>query len=206
MSVEQAIYDLAKKYSEELDKRVKERVLAMESDDKSHYLIYHILGISQQESDAIELYQNKGRFLYRYAGTFIENITKICFKTKFPEMQSIKIPNTLGRNPKTFEIDCLIDKNAYEIKWRDATADGDHILKEHTRIKAIAEAGYSPIRIMYFYPNRLQAIKIQSTIADLYKANNGAYYYKETAWEYIRVTTGIDLFAILQKIADDKSQ
>ncbi len=62
------------------------------------------------------------------------NATKICFKHKFPESGSLRVPNTRGQRPKTFEIDCLVDTEAIEIKWRDATTDGDHITKEHTRI------------------------------------------------------------------------
>lgn len=54
--------------------------------------------------------------------------------------------------------------NAIEIKGRDATTDGDHITKEHTRIKAIKNAGFIPIRIMFYYPNRQQAIKIQQAL------------------------------------------
>ncbi|CAM2929495.1 Restriction endonuclease R XbaI [Helicobacter felis] len=46
-----------------------------------------------------------------------------------------------------------------EIKWRDATTDGDHITKEHTRVKAIKQKGYKPIRVMFYYPQRAQAKK-----------------------------------------------
>lgn len=59
---------------------------------------------------------------------------------------ALKIPNPSGGRPKTFEIDCLIGERAYEIKWRDATTDGDHITKEHRRLRAIADAGYTPAR------------------------------------------------------------
>nr|WP_252902797.1 ApaLI family restriction endonuclease [Paucilactobacillus hokkaidonensis] len=68
----------------------------------------------------------------------------------------IRIPNTLGDSPKTFEIDCLVNNDAREIKWRDATTDGDHVTKEHTRLQVVSEAGYKPIRVMFFYPNRKQ--------------------------------------------------
>ncbi|EDN66516.1 restriction endonuclease [Beggiatoa sp. PS] len=85
----------------------------------------------------------------------------MCFLHAFPDSGSVRIENTLGVKPKTFEIDCLTEQDAIEIKWRDATTDGDHITKEHTRIKVIANAGYKPIRIMFYYPNRQQAIRIQ---------------------------------------------
>ena len=74
----------------------------------------------------------------------------------------LRIPNTITQKPKTFEIDCLLEKSdAIEIKWRDATTDGNHITKEHTRIKAIQANGYNPIRVMFYHPNRVRAIKIQ---------------------------------------------
>ena len=57
-----------------------------------------------------------------------------------------------------------------EIKWRDATTDGDHITKEHTRIRAIRDAGYKPVRVMFYYPNRAQAMRIQQTLESLYKS------------------------------------
>ncbi len=111
----------------------------------------------------------------------------------------------LGRRPKTFEIDCIVEQNAIEIKWRDATTDGDHITKEHTRIKAIADAGHTPIRVMFYYPNRTQAIQIQQTLETLYTGVGGQYYYGDKAWDYIKEQTGIDLKAILEKLAEEKT-
>lgn len=195
---------LADTYANALRKQVDARILEMNSDDKSHYMLYRVLGVTSEEGDQIDLYQNKGRFLYKYAGTFLEKAAKMCFEEKYPGAASIKIPNTHGSRPKTFEIDCLVNNDAYEIKWRDATTDGDHITKEHTRLKVIAAAGYIPIRLMFYSPNRTQAMKIQSILADLYKASGGQYYQGMTAWEHIKTNTGIDLFQILQQIADQR--
>ena len=39
-------------------------------------------------------------------------------------------------------IDFLNGTDAIEVKWRDATTDGDHITKEQTRVKVIHEKGY----------------------------------------------------------------
>jgi hypothetical protein len=175
----------------------------MEEDDKSHYLIYQVLGISDEEGRLIDLYQNKGRFLYKYAGSFLEEATKLCFLEKFPDSATTKITNTLGSRPKTFEIDCLEGNNAIEIKWRDATTDGDHITKEHTRIKVIKDAGYKPIRVMFYYPNRAQAIRIQNTLETLYNGIGGEYYYGDSAWEYVKNRTEIDLKQILEEIAKE---
>lgn len=152
------IRTLASKYSEQLSKKVDIRIKEMQIDSKYHYLVYKVLGVTTKEGDLVDLYQNKGRFLYKYAGSFLEDAAHLCFIEKYGEDNAVKIriPNTLGDSPKTFEIDCLVNNDAHEIKWRDATTDGDHVTKEHTRLQVVSEAGYKPIRVMFFYPNRKQ--------------------------------------------------
>lgn len=177
MSIKDKIRNLATDYSKKLKNQIKLRMEDMKNDDTSHFMIYRVLGINLREGQLIDEYQNKGRFLYKYAGSFLENSAKLCFLEKFPKSGSVKIKNTLGKKPKTFEIDCLVHNYAMEIKWRDATTDGDHITKEHTRISAISDAGFIPVRVMFYYPNREQAKKIQLTLQDLYKSKNGEYYF-----------------------------
>jgi type II restriction enzyme len=196
------INELANKYATNLKQAIDRRSEEMKSDDNCHYLIYQVLGISDTEGRLIDEYQNKGRFLYKYAGSFLEEATILCFEEKYPNAQrKLRIPNIQGARPKTFEIDCLVDQNAYEIKWRDATTDGDHITKEHTRLKQISSSGYTPVRIMFYYPNRSQAIKIQQTLETIYAGVGGQYCYGDNAWTYIRNETDIDLLDILEKIA-----
>ncbi len=96
-----------------------------------------------------------------------------------------------------------MDTDAIEIKWRDATTDGDHITKEHTRIKVVEAAGYKPIRVMFYYPNRTQAMKIQQTLETLYNGLGGEYHFGDDAWSYIKKRTGVDLLGILQKLAKE---
>lgn len=156
LSIEQALFKLAEDYANKLDEKVLDRVEEMNADDKSHYLIYKVLKVTLEEGELIDIYQNKGRFLYKYAGSFLEEAAILCFEYKFKERaeKKVKIPNTIGQRPKNFEIDCLInDTDAYEIKWRDATTDGDHITKEHTRMQTVKDFGYTPIRLMFYYPN-----------------------------------------------------
>ena len=130
----------------------------------------------------------------------------MCFTHRYPECGIVKVPNTLGSRPKTFEIDCLVEnRDAIEVKWRDATTDGDHITKEHTRLKVIAAIGYKPIRVMFYYPNRDQAIRIQKTLETLYKGVNGEYYFGDTAWDFINTYTGVHLKEILTRIAQEKT-
>ncbi|RCX17247.1 ApaLI-like restriction endonuclease [Anaerobacterium chartisolvens] len=199
------IKELSANYTVILKEKVSERIGKMKKDDKSHYLIYRVLGITDKEGDLIDINQNKGRFLYKYAGAFLEQAAFLCFKYKFHQAQKLKIPNTLGSRPKTFEIDCAVGNMAHEIKWRDATTDGDHITKEHTRIKAIKDAGYTPVRIMFYYPNRKKAQKIQNTLATLYSGVQGYYYSGDEAWEYILQSTGVNLKEILLEIANNES-
>ena len=206
MSIFDEIFELSNKYSNELNLQINSRLNEMQNDDTSHYLIYRVLGITDQEGNLIDVYQNKGRFLYKYAGSFLEESALLCFKHKYQNAVKTKIPNTLGSKPKTFEIDCLVGTDAHEIKWRDATTDGDHITKEHTRVQVIKNAGFTPIRVMFYYPQREQAKRIQETLKTLYQGIGGKYYYGEQAWEYIHKYTDVNLLNILSEIADLKSQ
>ncbi len=202
--LKESIRDLANKYSEDLTKKIKDRVEEMEQDNKSHYLIYRVLGITNEEGNKIDVYQNKGRFLYKYAGSFLEEATTLCLKYKHPEGQKTKIDNRNGAKPKTFEIDFLCGTDAFEIKWKDATTDGDHITKEHTRVQAVQSYGYKPIRLMFFSPQREQAKRIQDTLRTLYRGVNGEYYAGEEAWRFLKEYTGVDLKRILESIAKEK--
>ncbi|MCY4197574.1 MAG: ApaLI family restriction endonuclease [Rhodobacteraceae bacterium] len=205
MMIEQEIRRLAASYADTLKARVDQRVEEMNADDNSHYMIYQVLGITDEEGRLIDIYQNKGRFLYKYAGSFLEEAAKACFLAKYPDSRSVKIPNTIGRRPKTFEIDCLVGgRDALEIKWRDATTDGDHVTKEHTRLQNVKNAGYKPIRVMFYYPNRTQAQRIQKTLETLYAGANGEYYYGDKAWRYVEQYTDINLKGILETIAAER--
>lgn len=206
-NISERINALAAKYSQTLKTVMDARITEMESDDNSHYLLYRVLGVTDAEGKLIDEYQNKGRFLYKYAGSFLEEAAILCFEEKFPHTKKkLRIPNKLGSRPSTFEIDCLVGKEAFEIKWRDATTDGDHITKEHTRVKNIKNAGYKPIRIMFYYPNRKQAIRIQETLKTIYAGVSGEYYFGKGAWEIIKNKTGVDLLGILEKIAVSRTK
>jgi len=200
------IENLAKAYSTKLKNKIDGRITEMETDDNSHYLIYQVLGIEENEGKLIDVYQNKGRFLYKYAGSFLEEAAILCFEYKSEIAQrKVKLINQIGQKPKTFEIDCLVEQKAYEIKWRDATTDGDHIIKEHNRIENIIKCGYTPIRIMFYYPNRKQAIDKQKALKSIYNGCGGEYYTGESSWKYIQDETGIDLKSILEVIAKNQA-
>lgn len=104
LEVYKAIYALADKYATDLKKQVDTRIEEMKADDNSHFLLYRVLGVSDEEGNLIDLYQNKGRFLYKYAGAFLEEATIYCMKRKYPYSAKIKIPNTLGNRPKNLKL------------------------------------------------------------------------------------------------------
>lgn len=207
---EQAIYpklkELADRYALQLQDQIDSRIQEMKQDDTSHYLIYNTLGISNENGEQIDIYQNIGRFLYNYAGDFLEAAAFACFQYAHPEAQKIKIANpAYAKNDrrsgrKTYEIDCLVGQDAHELKWRDATTDGDHVNKEELRVRAIKSYGFTPIRVMFFEPQREQAQAIQQNLSSLYQEVGGRYYSGPDAWQYIKAYTGVDLHAILNCI------
>ena len=201
----QSIKNLAEVYSANLKGKIEARTEEMKADDNAHYLIYRVLGISLEQGQLIDSYQNTGRFLNKYAGSFLEASATLCLNYRFPEGIKTKVENTIGQRPKTFEIDFLNDNDAIEVKWKDATTDGDHITKEHTRVQVIKNHGYKPIRIMFFYPQRAQAIRIQQTLKTLYAGVDGEYYGGDEAWDFLKTYSGVDLKAILTEIANERT-
>jgi len=199
------INHLADEYKSLLATKINSRKEEMKEDDNSHYLIYQVLGISHEEGGLIDIYQNTGRFLYKYAGSFLEEVASLCLFFSNTAGGKTLVENTEGKRPKTFEIDFLKDNDAIEIKWRDATTDGDHITKEHTRVKVIKGHGYNPIRVMFYYPQREQAIRIQETLKTLYNGVSGEYYAGDEAWDYITKVSGYDLKLILMEIVDKRA-
>jgi len=206
MEIKDEIRSLADGFADRLKAKMDARVAEMEEDDRSHFLIYQVLGVSDEEGKLIDVYQNKGRFLYRYAGSFLEAATKLCFSKVMPDSSSLRVPNTRGKRPKTVEIDIADSKSklGIEVKWRDATTDGDHITKEHTRLLCVKDAGFKPVRVMFYYPNRAQALRIQRALESLYREAGGEYYAGDRAWAYVHETTGVDMLGIFQELARER--
>ena len=201
------LYRIIANYRSDFQKKILERKEEMESDNNDHYLLYNVLGFTSEEGYQVDLQQNVGRFLYKYAGSLMEDLVINCLKMAHSDAVSkVKLKNTIDRSPKTVEIDCLIGNRAIEIKWKDATTDGDHIKKEHKRVRVIKDAGYIPIRLMFFEPNRERAIRIQIRLKDLYEELGGEYYSGAAAWEYLKKDTGIDLRKILKKYGKEHGE
>lgn len=199
MNTEERLLKIIKKYRKKLHKKIEERKEEMQDDNTDHYMVYNALGFTDDQGFQIDYLQNVGRFLYKYAGSMMEELVIECFKAANSNAKpKVKLDNTIDSSPKTVEIDCLVGKKAYEIKWKDATTDGDHIKKEHKRVKIIKDAGYKPVRIMFFEPNRTQAVSVQEKLNKLYKEMRGEYYAGQDAWKYVKKKTGIDLERLIK--------
>lgn len=75
--------------------------------------------------------------------------------------------------------------------------------KEHKRVKIIRAAGYIPVRIMFFEPNRTQAILVQEKLKNLYENMGGEYYAGQKAWNYMEEITGINLKSLVLNSGSD---
>ena len=198
-SLKEAVDEVTSRVRNALAAAVAARRADLLEDDTSHYEVYRILGVPPSECELIDLYQNVGRFVYKYAGALLENTTRLLLEDS-GKGGPITLPNTVSRNPVNFEIDCYTsrDNKAHEIKWRDATTDGDHIRKEMNKITSIVHAGYIPVRVMYYMPVRTQVKRIQERILDLFR-EHGEAYVGEEAWEYVSAYAGFDLKAALRE-------
>ena len=138
---------------------------------------------------------------------FLKKRRNSVFWNAFPTLNPSVSKTRKASKPKTFQIDCLIEgRDAIEIKWRDATTDGDHIAKERERLQATADAGYKPIRVMFYYTNRTQTIRIQKNLEAEYAKLKGEYHYGAAAWDFVQQTTEVDLKAILERIAKENAE
>jgi len=182
-----ALDEMIYRYKTKLHEQIADRKGEMIEDNVDHYELYELLGVSRKEGQKIDEYQNTGRFLYKYAGALLEEATKLVLEyTKGGK--PIRLRNTVSSNPKKFWIDFYVedDNKAHEIKWRDATTDGDHIRKEHDKVDCIVSEGMIPVKVMFYMPNRDQAIRIQERIVVKYDENGESYVGKD-AWRYISV-------------------
>jgi hypothetical protein len=193
---QQAIEQAVQQLRASLVSQIAKRKLELNEDDRSHHFLYRVAGVPGEECDKIDYYQNVGRFVFKYVGALVEETTKLLLMAAGKGGPKT-ITNTRSSSPKTFQIDCCTaDQLAHEIKWRDATTDGDHRTKERTKVLSIVDAGLIPVRVAFYLPNRLQALKIQQEVIALYLTHGKAYVGPE-AWAYVEAYTGVDLKAEL---------
>lgn len=200
-AVEQQIRALAEREREALRDRIEARTAELATDSRDHHLIYRALGLSAGDSHDVELNQNIGRFLWSRAGKLIQEAVQLCFRARFPGADKHRLPYQDGTRQRFYEIDLLVGSDAYEIKWRDATTDGDHVNKEEARIRRCVAEGLRPVGLTFFLPTRKQARRIQTRLSTIYQELGGVHHVEQAAWQHVEEQTGIDLRAIIERIA-----
>jgi hypothetical protein len=180
---------------------VEKRKLAMAKDANHHHFLYQMMGLSDLEAVELDVNQNNSRLLYRRLALCVEDLVWECFTAAQPDsLRHVIIPNVVGEKPANFEIDIVSANRGLEVKWRDATTDGDHVMKEKHRIISVAAAGYIPHRIMLCTPEREQARKIQERMRRIYAQNNGFFLAGDDAWSFIKQETGFNLKKCIDKM------
>lgn len=84
MDKDERLLKIVLRYREELQRKIKERQYEMQQDNNDHYLIYNALGFTSKEGYQIDFQQNVGRFLYKYAGSLLEELAIKCIKKRIP--------------------------------------------------------------------------------------------------------------------------
>ena len=87
MKMKEEIRTLADRYAAELKRSIDARVTEMDDDDRSHVLIYAVLGVSESEGKLIDVYQNKGRFLYKLRRFIFGRGCEAVFQASFPRFR-----------------------------------------------------------------------------------------------------------------------
>lgn len=59
--IEEELLDIIVNDRKQLQEKIKERKKEMSKDQNDHYLLYHVLGFTDQEAHEINLHQNIGR-------------------------------------------------------------------------------------------------------------------------------------------------
>ena len=76
-------FEIILRYRVGLQKKIKEREVEMQSDNNDHYILYNVLGFTNEAGYRIDYQQNVGRYLYKYAGSLMEELATECFKIAY---------------------------------------------------------------------------------------------------------------------------
>lgn len=156
-----------------------------------HYELYNVLGI--EDASLMEREHYKMRVVAANVGRMMEEVVIATLLHKFPQAKpKHKVANIRSPSPSMYEIDCLIDNTAVEIKFRETTTDGDHAKKEENKLQTIIDYNLIPVRlIMYGTPTSKDLI-------EAYQQNDGLYLVGDEAWQWIQDQTGVDLRSVLK--------
>lgn len=186
---EESVAEKIKSFITSRRARVEEKISAWRP-RTDHFEMYHVLGISDEEALLMEQGHYKVRVVAANLGRLVEDALVLAMTVSLPGAKpKYRLANVLSDRPKKYEIDCLIDNLAVEIKFRETTTDGDHARKEMGKLKSVIEHGLVPVRlVMYGQPNGYER---------LYEEFGGVYLVGEKAWNWVQEKTGLDVHALL---------
>lgn len=185
-----------------LHEAVRERTLELEAESPDYYKFLEILGFSIEESTTIDKYHNIGRIVFRHLGDILEKLALTVLTDTVGGVRKVKLPNKQGGTPKSFWIDWVYNKRAYEVKWRYATTDGTTVNKEIAFVRQLYEDGYLPVFVTFYKPLREQPLACFNRICEAYRDHNGEVYSEQTAWSHIESISGFNLREFIFSIED----
>jgi hypothetical protein len=191
--IEKEIMTILDNVKNNLGSKIKQRTIDMDSEDPDSHILFKLLGFDKEESKKIDLYHNIGRLVYRSSADLMEKIVIKLFETT-KNATRLRLENPFPP-PQIFNIDAYVksEKRAYEIKWKHATTDGDHVNKEMQKPKTIKKHGLIPIHLVFFTSERKNAISALDRIIKAYKSVDGEVYVGNDAFQHLHEYTGFDL-------------
>lgn len=195
--ITQVIHAIVDKHHHQSRQRIEQSLADLKQAQHDHEWMLELAGGVGEEIRQMESAHQSLRIIYRAAGSIMEESVKACLCRLKNYQPSQKLDNLIGNRPKQHEVDCLVGNRAYEIKWRDATTDGDHRSKEIERIRNMLAHGLTPVRLMFFIPHNKSAMAIQQSVRKSYEELGGHYHCGPDAWEHVKKLSGHDLRQIL---------
>lgn len=193
--VNERIANILGHHAAEVRRRFAEVRERMDTADRDYSRVYRALGLDDATGRDLDERHLEARFVYNHAGVMIEKVAIECVMSRHAARKKVLVDNVASARPIKFEIDVVVERDGIEIKWKDATTDGDHVTKEKHRVASIKEAGYRPIRLMFFEPSAPQSKKIQDRLSEEYAKIGGEFHRGLAAFDFIRRYTGVDMLS-----------
>ncbi len=185
---------------EAMNMKIQERIYELRDEAPDYYRLMNKLGFPQEESTLIDRYHNIGRIVFRHLGTILQDLTRELLTRTVGGEKNVRLPNSQGGSPRTFIIDWLHGRRAYQIKWRYATTDGTTVNKEIAFARQLQASNYTPVFLVYYRSLRPQPLACFERIAQAFISCGGEVYSESTAWEHITSLTGFDLQQFLEEV------
>jgi len=191
----------------ELRKKILKDIESKFNDLKTYKMQHHVVYqcfFPKNILIEMEKYSIINRVLSTNAGQFFDSIIKdILINHNFGQPRYIDNPEPNAK-PKKFEIDIMdsVKNTAYEIKWRDAGTDGDHVNKETRKQLVLKKMGFKTVRLTFFVPETPHTKQAHKNKIALYDK----LYESDEAFNFIKEISGVDILKIFKTQQFDLSK